>query len=77
MQRLHWYLGSLLLGAVLIAPAAMNATAFSDQHNCTDNDSAATTTAKRRNAILGTTAKTARSRSGKVPGIRLTGSSPS
>jgi hypothetical protein len=40
MQRLHWYLGSLLLGAALIAPVGMKAITFDDQHNnCTDKDS--------------------------------------
>src|SRR5690242_8919610 len=39
MQRLNWYLGSLLLGAALIVPTGMKATTFADQHNnCGDND---------------------------------------
>jgi hypothetical protein len=38
MQRLHWYLGSLLLGAALIAPAGMQAKDRDKDrdHNCPD-----------------------------------------
>ena len=34
MQRLHRYLGSFLMGAVLIAPVGAMANAFEEHHNC-------------------------------------------
>ena len=37
MQRLHWYIGSLLLGAALIAPVGIQAKDKDKDHNCPDN----------------------------------------
>ena len=36
MQRLHWYLGSLLLGAALITPMGIHAKDRDRDHNCPD-----------------------------------------
>ena len=38
MQRLHRYLGSLLLGAALIVPVGIQAKDKDKDHNCQDND---------------------------------------
>ena len=37
MRHLHRYLGSLLVGAVLIAPVGAMATPFEEHHNCPNN----------------------------------------
>jgi hypothetical protein len=37
MQRLYWYLASLLLGAALIAPVGIQARDRDNDHNCPDH----------------------------------------
>ena len=73
MQRLHRYLGSLLVGAALIAPVGIQA----KERRIETAPTTDTTTATIRIAIIGTTTKPVPTNPGRRLSTKHIGNSPS